>query len=416
MIISRSSYAGMGKYGSTWLGDNHATVQDMEVSVIQIMNMNMFGIPLTGADICGFGGPSTTPELCARWHAVGAFYPFSRNHRACWGDSQEAWRFNTTNFDATHTYTDLMKESILRKYSMIRYFYTQMTQMALGNNTFYMMYKPLFFEFPEDPNAFHDIVNNVMLGPAIKTSVNARSIDAATTDFYFPAGTWCSLFEPVGECIYNEIGQNVTLNSRLNESYAHLREGFIVPLQNAAAYDVSTTVDLQSKPIDLHILGSFAVPGIMSWRAEGTYLNDDGLTTQLQGNVNQYRFTAQYTFSQSSGAEQIYITVGQQMSATNHIDATTNCTAVNQADFLQSIYIYNATAFRQHNTYWVSVAYNNDIDTYVTLGSAVFDMSTNRIVYDNSVLQNLVCLSNVFRIAIRNLGPVNPPSVAAPAA
>lgn len=81
MIISRSSFAGMGKFGSAWLGDNHATIDDLEVSVLSIMNMNMFGIPLVGADICGFTGPATTPELCARWHAVGSFYPFSRNHR-----------------------------------------------------------------------------------------------------------------------------------------------------------------------------------------------------------------------------------------------------------------------------------------------------------------------------------------------
>lgn len=193
----------MGKYGSTWLGDNHATVKDMEASVISIMNMNMFGIPLTGADICGFGGDSTTPQLCARWHAVGAFYPFSRNHRACWGNAQEAWRFNTTAFDATHSYTDLMRDSINRKYSLMRYYYTQMTQMALGNNTFYMMYKPLFFEFPEDAGTYQDIVNNVMIGPAIKTSVNARSLSDATTDYYFPAGTWCSLFGNAGECITN---------------------------------------------------------------------------------------------------------------------------------------------------------------------------------------------------------------------
>jgi alpha-glucosidase (family GH31 glycosyl hydrolase) len=96
MVISRSSFAGMGKFGSAWLGDNHATVADMEMSVISTMNMNIFGIPLVGSAICGFGGDSTTNELCARWHAVGAFYPFSRNHRACWGNPQEAWRFNTT--------------------------------------------------------------------------------------------------------------------------------------------------------------------------------------------------------------------------------------------------------------------------------------------------------------------------------
>jgi alpha-glucosidase (family GH31 glycosyl hydrolase) len=68
MIISRSNFAGMGKYGSIWLGDNHATVDDMEISVIASMKMNMFGITLNGADICGFGGDNTTAQLCTRWH------------------------------------------------------------------------------------------------------------------------------------------------------------------------------------------------------------------------------------------------------------------------------------------------------------------------------------------------------------
>ncbi len=82
MIISRSSFAGMGKYGSVWLGDNHALEEDMEISVLGIMNMNIMGIPLAGADICGFIG-DTNPQLCARWHSIGQFYPFSRNHHEC---------------------------------------------------------------------------------------------------------------------------------------------------------------------------------------------------------------------------------------------------------------------------------------------------------------------------------------------
>jgi hypothetical protein len=42
-----------------------------------------------------------------------------------------------------------------------------------------------------------------MIGQALKTAVNAVNLTQATTDFYFPKGTWCSLFAPtVGDCLY----------------------------------------------------------------------------------------------------------------------------------------------------------------------------------------------------------------------
>jgi alpha-glucosidase len=81
MIIERSSFAGIGKYGSRWLGDNFARVEYMGYSVTGIMAHNIIGIPLAGSDICGFL-EETTPELCTRWHVLGSFYPFSRNHNA----------------------------------------------------------------------------------------------------------------------------------------------------------------------------------------------------------------------------------------------------------------------------------------------------------------------------------------------
>lgn len=78
-ILSRSGFAGSGKTASHWLGDNMSNKQMMMESVTGVMADNIMGVPLSGADICGFGGDAEAEE-CARWHIVGAFYPFSRNH------------------------------------------------------------------------------------------------------------------------------------------------------------------------------------------------------------------------------------------------------------------------------------------------------------------------------------------------
>jgi alpha-glucosidase (family GH31 glycosyl hydrolase) len=71
----------MGKFASRWLGDNLSQDRYMAYSVTGVMAMNIAGIPLVGADICGFG-LDTNAALCTKWHYVGAFYPFSRNHNS----------------------------------------------------------------------------------------------------------------------------------------------------------------------------------------------------------------------------------------------------------------------------------------------------------------------------------------------
>ena len=298
---------------------------------------------------------------------------------------------------------DIMKQAIQRKYHLLRYYYTQMSQLSFGNITQSTVYKPLFFEFPEDPGAYTDIPNNVMIGQALKTSVNAVNLTQTETDFYFPAGTWCSLFEPVGDCITTEIGQTWPLPSTLRNSFVHIREGFVVPMQDATKLKANTSVDLQNSPVDLHILGQYRVPGIQSWAAEGLYVNDDGLNVDTQGNVNQYYIKATYT--QSGLVETITVQFLQRMIASNYLNTTTNCSAVNAADWLQTLYIYNADSFKQHDTWLAIVSYTDSEGDYFAIGTAQFDQTTNRIVLDNSqVPEQWVCLTRAFRLVLKAQG------------
>lgn len=72
-------YPGVGQFAATWNGDADSSWSHLRGSQAYVLTAGLLGMPMSGADICGFRF-NTTRELCTRWASVGAFYPFSRNH------------------------------------------------------------------------------------------------------------------------------------------------------------------------------------------------------------------------------------------------------------------------------------------------------------------------------------------------
>lgn len=224
-IITRSSIFGSGAYAQHWTGDNGATWEFLAASLNEIFNFQLFGIPFTGVDICGFA-LNTTPELCARWMQVGLLYPFSRNHNANDTISQEPYAFPTYPY-----VLESSRASIKLRYRLLKYYY----HLFVKQNSTGTVFKPLFFEFPNDNEAYQTSTQSseFMLGDSILVTPVLKSgnsqLNITTLNVYIPASANFIDFY-TGKVInsgYNSI--DVPFSSTVP---MFLREGKIIHLQN----------------------------------------------------------------------------------------------------------------------------------------------------------------------------------------
>ena len=261
-IVSRANTIGHGKYAFHWLGDNISTFEMLRWSISGIFNYNIFGVPFSGADICGFHH-SSTDELCARWHILGSFYPFSRNHNVDTGLPQEPWEFNSRsrfedrndNNRPIEGYTlHAAKVGIKMRYSLMRYAYSQFMLISLGKKGAY--FKPAFFEFPEDDTLLNDMEiqnTHIMVGDSIYF---IPCLNREQSDYrgYFPNANFNSIVDLKNILTYNKdnnSGSYIILNGGMTTINAFLLGGKIIPFQNTAK--VLNSKDLRSTPISLII-------------------------------------------------------------------------------------------------------------------------------------------------------------------
>ncbi|XP_067898281.1 maltase-glucoamylase [Heterodontus francisci] len=235
LILSRSTFAGSGKYTGHWLGDNAANWNDIKWAIPGMLEFNLFGIPYIGADICGFFDNSTE-ELCRRWMQVGAFYPFSRNHNAEGYAPQDPAFYgeNSLLVNSSKHYLNI-------RYTLLPYLYTLFHKANTFGDT---VVRPLLHEFPSD-NATWTIDRQFLWGPALLITPVLDS-NTENVNAYVPDAVWYDY----------ETGAAISFRKQFANMYVpkeklglHVRGGFIFPTQRPA----NTTFYSRKNPLGLLI-------------------------------------------------------------------------------------------------------------------------------------------------------------------
>uniref|UniRef100_A0A8C6T772 Si:ch73-12o23.1 n=1 Tax=Neogobius melanostomus TaxID=47308 RepID=A0A8C6T772_9GOBI len=294
-VISRSSFPSQGQYSGHWLGDNRSQWKDMVASIAGILSFNVLGLPLVGADICGFS-EQTDEELCVRWSQLGAFYPFSRNHNALDSKAQDPSVFSPSARAA-------MREALLLRYSLYPLLYTLFHHAHAHGHTVArpLFWMPLFTfsprpQVPQDPLTY-GIDRQFLWGRGLLvTPVLLPGADSV--EGYFPAGRWYDYYK--GDSIIS-LGKNILLSAPLDKINLHLREGSIIPTQRP-----NLTLWVSSGQ-PLHLLTALREDG----SAAGELFWDDGESLDTYENL-QYAYVL-FTVEQSqvvqTHVEASYITV-----------------------------------------------------------------------------------------------------------
>lgn len=278
-ILSRSTFAGSGKFGGHWLGENLSRNSHMGPSVDSILLFNMFGIPFVGDSVCGFKG-DVSITTCARWYKLAIIYPFARNHNDFGTEAQEPFveRFQEHVIDSVTNITaaEVIRKSMLTRYGLHSYMYTQFHKSSKEGNP---PLKPLFFNYPAEKYTYSYTSENLLIGDDILATLDTSS--GSRQYHYWPGkGTlWCPIWETtVYKCVSG--GARNLIKIPIGDIWLYIRAGSAIPLQlsDVNKFDnvtVKNLDDLQNHYTDIGLLLD------SSNEASGVMRFDDGESPDL---------------------------------------------------------------------------------------------------------------------------------------
>eukprot|EP00116_Pleurobrachia_bachei_P019494 sb/3479756/ len=258
-IISRSTFPGSGQYGGHWLGDNESSWKHLRQSIMGILDFNLVGIPMTGADIGGFMG-EPTEELAIRWHQLGAWYPFCRNHNMIGSPDQDPGVYGEEVFGK-------IKRALEIRYDLLPYWYTR---FVLANQKGTPIIRATFQNYPNDKTAaaenFDEEYTQFLVGDSILVAPVVTEGEEEVK-VYLPADDDWFIHR---NDTYTLIGNGLQLIAApLDELPYFVKAGSILFLQREG----QTTVDRRKSNLELHVLPN------AEKEATGFMYLDDGETT-----------------------------------------------------------------------------------------------------------------------------------------
>ncbi|GJN05928.1 hypothetical protein PR202_ga23605 [Eleusine coracana subsp. coracana] len=272
-ILTRSTFVGSGAYAAHWTGDNKGTWENLRYSISTVLNFGIFGMPMVGADTCGFY-PAPTEELCNRWIELGAFYPFSRDHANFASPRQELYVWESVAKSA--------RNALGMRYRLLPYLYTLNYQAHLTGAP---VARPVFFSFPDFAPCY-GLSTQFLLGKGVMVSPVLEE-GATSVNAVFPPGSWYNLFDTT-KVVVSGGPAPVRLDAPLNEINVHVYQNTVLPMQRGGVI----SKDARATPFTLVVAFPF---GAAEADAEGdVYVDDDERPEMVlaEGQATYVRFFA----------------------------------------------------------------------------------------------------------------------------
>jgi alpha-glucosidase len=275
-VMTRASYAGGQRYGSTWTGDNSSTWNHLSMTVPQIINLGLSGFAFSGADVGGFAG-SPSAELLTKWVEIAAFQPIYRIHSAKGTRMHEVW-VDGPGQEA------IRRRFIEERYRLLPYLYTTAEETSRDGLP---MNRPLFLEYPDDLTGGTEF----MVGSRILVAPNSPLEETVPYAVHLPPGTWYDYWtgnqvqsSKTGGALDLEqrdkliAEKPLMVTPRLDQLPVYVRGGSILPL----APLTQSTSEIPKGPLTLRVFPLNVGRDTHGEACVGDVYTDDGHTLNFQ--------------------------------------------------------------------------------------------------------------------------------------